>query len=420
MPDDRKITVTWQELNTRKVEARVKEQEALGRTRRYAQMKPEALPEPLPTGKARGSLLYNAAVYMAAFGLLGGLLAWGLGLAMQQFRPQGREQAAELLRVMDNVRKAKEAGRVTAAEAMASADAIRWEGRRNPHFLLAANPDLTLAERRAVETQIRRDDLKVFIANVLSYGVCGVLIAVCLAGAEPAVERNWPGVVINGSVGACAGLLGGIVVALFVERLYAAFAGGEHVSPARQVVARGITWAVLGLFLTVGPAVVMWNLKKLAIGLLGGLAGGLIGGLLFEPARALTGNPEAGRLVALVAIGAAAGAGTGLIEHAAKTGWLRVTAGLIAGKQFILYRNPTFIGSAPDCPIFLYRDPAVGKRHAALHLLPGGFEIEDLPLGGPTLVNDRPVKRARLRTGDRLTIGRTSFLFQEKVKKPKK
>jgi hypothetical protein len=430
MPDDRpKITVTWQDLNSRRVETRVKEQEALTRTRRYAQMKAESVPESAilvrPSGRLR-QLWYHSAVYMTVFGLLGGLLAWGAGAALGRLRPEGRERAASLLASMDNLRRAEQAGRIKKDEALAAADEIRWLGRRNPYFLLAANPDLTPLERDAVEAQIRRNDLKVFIANVLAYGLCGVLLAVCHAAAETAVERNWPAVAVNASVGAVIGLVGGVVVALFVEKLYGLIAGGgsPDTSFGRHLFARAATWGVLGLFLTIGPAVVMRNAKKLGISLLGGLLGGLIGGTLYQFILLFADRPETGeavgRLIALVAIGVVAGAGTGLIENAAKTGWLKVTAGLIAGKQFILYRNPTFIGAAPDCPIFLYRDPAVGKRHAAIHLVPGGFELQDLPLGGPTLVNKRPATRTRLRHGDRITVGRTSFLFQEKVKPAKK
>src|SRR5207249_2029934 len=74
----------------------------------------------------------------------------------------------------------------------------------------------------------------------------------------------------------------------------------------------------------------------------------------------------------------------------------------------------TYIGSSPDCEIYLFKDRQVGPRHAALHLVPGGFELEDLPLGQSTLVNGKPVTRVRLRHGDRISIGCTSFLFQEK------
>ena len=97
-----------------------------------------------------------------------------------------------------------------------------------------------------------------------------------------------------------------------------------------------------------------------------------------------------------------------------RSGWLRVIAGVLAGKQFVLYRNPTFIGSAPDCQIYLFKDAKVGPRHAAIHLLPGAFELEDLPMGVKTTINGKPVNKARLRHGDRVTVGATSFLFQER------
>jgi pSer/pThr/pTyr-binding forkhead associated (FHA) protein len=42
--------------------------------------------------------------------------------------------------------------------------------------------------------------------------------------------------------------------------------------------------------------------------------------------------------------------------------------------------------------------------------------LEDLPLGGKTLVNGRPITRTRLRNGDRVQIGSTAFTFQEKPK----
>jgi pSer/pThr/pTyr-binding forkhead associated (FHA) protein len=118
--------------------------------------------------------------------------------------------------------------------------------------------------------------------------------------------------------------------------------------------------------------------------------------------------------VAILAIGVITGVGTGLIENAAKLGWLKVIEGLIAGKQFILYRNPSFIGSSPQCEIYLFRDNQVLRRHAALHMVPGGYEIEDLGTQR-TLVNNRAVRRLRLHSGDRIQIGRTRFAFHEKA-----
>jgi hypothetical protein len=168
--------------------------------------------------------------------------------------------------------------------------------------------------------------------------------------------------------------------------------------------------------MSAAPGVVMRNTRKLLLGLIGGLAGGVIGGALFDPIHRATGSDVVSRLVAIVSIGVITGVGTALVESIAKQGWLRVVKGLIAGKQFVVYRNPTFIGASPQCEVYLFKDPHVGRRHAAVHVRSSGYEIEDLGTGYGTTINGRLVRRARLRNGDRVQIGDTSFTFQEKAR----
>jgi len=138
---------------------------------------------------------------------------------------------------------------------------------------------------------------------------------------------------------------------------------------------------------------------------------------LFDPIAKYSGNAVLSRLIAIVSIGVITGVGTALVENIAKQGWLKVIQGLIAGKQFIIYRNPTFIGSSPHCEIYLFKDSKVGPRHAALHILPGGYDIEDLGTGSKTIINGRPIRRARLRSGDQIRVGSTAFTFQERPRK---
>ena len=410
------ITVTYDDLQSRKVDTRLKEQDALARNRAYAQMREENVPQ-APAAKARPSIWYNATFTLAVFGLVGGLLAWGLATLLQ-FKPSAEAQANELRQAVRELTFGLETSRLSPAQQMA-VEQIERQGRKNQYYKIAADPTMSDAQKQAEVEQLRKDEAwKAFFANVLAYGLCGMLIALALSVAEPTVDRNVPSVIINGSIGATLGLAGGVVVALFVDRLFRALGGelvGTPLSSANQIIARSVTWGVMGLFLTIGPAVVMKNFRRLVVGLTGGLLGGLIGGALYEPVFKLSGQAAVGQLVALLAIGLLAGVATGLIENAAKKGWVRVIAGVIAGKQFILYRNPTFIGSSPDCQIYLFKDKKVGRRHAAIHIVKGGFEIEDLPLGASTVVNNKPVKRTRLRHGDRVTIGATCFLFQEKA-----
>lgn len=412
-----KIQIQWDDLKTRKVDQRLKEQEALERNRRQAEMNPLAAEVDAP---ARQSLWYNSIFTMALFGLLGGLLAWGGG-ELLRFRPNPKTEAETHMAEIGDLVRRSQSGQVPAAEADTAIHELRSEYASNPYFAIYADTTLSEAQKDARLAELnQRESIKTFIANVLSFGLCGMLIAMCLSIAEPVVDHNRQGAIINGAAGATLGLLGGVIVSLFVDQLYNALVDTVSQSAGSiypRILARSLTWGILGLFLTIAPGLVMRNGKKLTIGLIGGLLGGLVGGALFDPvAQATNGNTHLSRLVVLLAIGIIAGAATGLIENAAKSGWLKVTAGLIAGKQFILYRNPTFIGSGPECQIYLFRDNKIGRRHAAVHIVPGGFELENLPLGATTLVNGKSIERVRLRGGDVIQIGATCFSFQEKEK----
>jgi hypothetical protein len=408
------LTISWDELNTRKVDQRLREQQALTRNRAYARLQPDDLPVAQP---GRVSLLNSTTFCMAALGLVGGLLAWGCGFLVL-IRP-AELQAVELMEAIQRYQIQRGAGVLTPTEADAAVTLLRAEGESNPYFAAMDETGLSDAQRAGRMAEVkRRAAVKRSTINVLSFGLCGMVLATCLGIGEPLSERNLPRGVRNGALGAALGLIGGISVSLFIDSVYRAMGGdGADVQQytLRDVLARACAWGVLGLFLAAGPGLLMGNLKKTAIGLTGGLIGGAIGGALFDPVSAVAG-PQISRLVALCAIGLLTGIGTGLIENAAKTGWLKVTAGLIAGKQFILYRNPTYIGSGPECQIYVFRDPNVGRRHAALHMVPGGIELEDLPLGKASMINGQPVSRARLHHGDQISIGTTTFLFQEKTK----
>lgn len=255
------------------------------------------------------------------------------------------------------------------------------------------------------------------VPTLLFTASIAVLLATFLSIAEQVVARNWRGAIINGSTGIIFGLFGGIVVALFINKFYTWMLGADpDIAFSRQILARGIGWAVLGVFVSIAPGIVLRNAKRLVIGLTGGFLGGLLGGLLFDPIVLATGSDRVSRWVGISSIGVLAGVATGLIEHAAKAGWLRVSVGLLAGKQFVLYRNPTYVGSSPQCEIYLFKDVHIAPRHAAIRTVAGGFEIEDLRTSTGTFVNGQAVSRIRLRNNDQVQIGSTTFSFQEKAK----
>ena len=97
-----------------------------------------------------------------------------------------------------------------------------------------------------------------------------------------------------------------------------------------------------------------------------------------------------------------------------------MTAGPLKGKQFIIYRNPTLIGSSPRCDIYLFKDPVVEEAHAAIHQIRDGYELEDKGSKSGTYVNNVRVKRKRLVSSDQIRIGNALFVYSEREKKEKK
>jgi hypothetical protein len=410
-----KINISWDELKTSKVEKHLQQQQAVARNQRYAKMSTGDV-KVTADATPSGSIWYNSVFRLAVFGLLGGLLAWGCGQLLH-LRSDPRHEADEAISAINEIRatittKAGDEG-ITASQAQAAIDNVVRGYPDNAYLQVFLNDSLSAADKDAKRAEL--DDAnkwKNLLVNLLGFGLCGIMVSVCLSVAEPVIDRNMPAFVIGGAVGTLLGLVGGLAAAIVIDQIYV------HLGSDSQI-ARAASWGVLGCFISIAPGIVARNFKRTLIGMVGGSMGGIIGGMMLQPATVLSGNnPEIGKLVAMLFIGLVAGIATGTIESVARSGWLKVTQGLIAGKQFILYRNPTFIGSAPDCQIYLFRDPVVGRKHAAIHIQKGRFELEDLPLGGRTMVNGEIVTRKKLRDGDKIKIGATEFVFQEKTAKP--
>jgi hypothetical protein len=413
--DKSSIKISWDDLKSQQVDDRLRAQEQIGSTKSHY----EHANVVAPTMKTSrwAAIAHNAIAYLTAFGLLGALLGWGAGEALS-LRPAAADEARQLINDYESIARAEKTGRYSAAEAKRVRDAFVRRHAENPYFAAHIDPSLSQEDRERQTVQaMEKDRQGEFVADLMFFAVSGLFIAIALASADRLVDRNFSGATVNAAIGAVAGLLGGAVVALLSRTITNAIVGpaDEAVDGRMLMFAGAVKWSLLGAIIAAAPGLALRSSKRTLIGVAGGLVGGLLGGLMFAPIEAVTGSAMIGRLVGLLAIGGCAGAASGFIESVAKQGWLRVVEGLIAGKQFILYRNPTFIGSAAMSHIYLFRDPQVGRRHAAIYQTPAGFEIENLPLGSPTFVNDRPVTRVRLREGDRVRCGRTVFVFQEKT-----
>ena len=408
--NDEKITISLEDVNSAKVDAEVRRQEIASRMAAH-----QATVESTTSNAKRmnpSGLFRRSLVYMAIFGLVASLLGWGLG-EITEYKIDNNSlvvfQRFVDVYVMQNPN-------ATTWQFKTKCRALRGENEKfanNPYF---DKEYLEAAEWK--KTQIRqRDESAIKAWNRLWYVLIAMVISLGIAIAEPVVSQNKRSAIINGILGVFLGAIGGFIVSLFVNDIYQFLGGGDDDSGfIQQMFARGVGWSILGLFIAIAPGIVLRSWKKFGLGLAGGAIGGLLGGLLFDLICRWTGSDVPARCFNIVGLGLGAAIATTLLEDLAKQGWLRVATGVITGKQFILYRNPTVIGSSPKCEIYLFKDPTVAAKHAAINGVGGKFLVT--ALGGATvLMNGTPVKQQTLKNGDQLKIGNTIFLFEARVMK---
>jgi hypothetical protein len=361
-PDDLPIRITSADLHTEKVEEWLKREEAI-----------RAVPEeaaPQPPGPF--AFLLNSVVYTTIAGFLGGFLGWAV---LEPFFDDNEESAMQV------------------------------------------------------------------VTGILFFPLIGMMIGGCVAAMEGLVSRNWRRALSHGAItlaisfglSLAGGIVGGIFYGLGNWAVVAAFSLDPEAPDFRgasffgQMVSRGLAWAVAGLCIGVAQGLAAKSKKVTANGVVGGLVGGLLGGLLFDPVdRLVMGEDwlsperrqgaEISRCVGISIVGLLVGFFLGLVENLAKDAWLYMKAGPLRGKQFILYHDPTIIGSSPKSHVYLFKDPAVEPRHATISLYGNRHQVKDLGTPAGTAVNGRPVRSHVHAAGDRIQIGDTVLEYGQRLR----
>lgn len=257
--------------------------------------------------------------------------------------------------------------------------------------------------------------------NFLLMPVVVGLMAISFGIAESLVERSMKKALIRAGLALPLGAVLGFVFYFVANTLFrivistgATFGVHSYRNPAFWI-ERAIAWAVFGGAGGVVYGIVGQSFKKGKFGVLGGLIGAGIGGILFDPIAMWTGGPSGAvsRAVGFTIFGLSTGAMMGVVESALKDRWFYVTAGPLAGKQFILYKTQTAIGSEQQCDIYLFKDPSILPRHAVLET--NGARIT-LRAAGQVFVGGVPVSSRVLLDGDLVQIGRYAFRYKEKVR----
>jgi CDP-diglyceride synthetase len=253
--------------------------------------------------------------------------------------------------------------------------------------------------------------------NILIIPIIVALLCVGFGISESIVERSPKKALIRGGLCLPMGIVFGFIFEFIANIIYTIGLGicaemgvQSYKNPAVWVV-RGIAWMVFGAAGGVVYGIVGMSPKKTLYGVLGGVIGAGLGGVLFDPIAMLTHGGALSRAVGFGLVGLATGVAVGLVESALKDRWLYVTAGPLAGKQFILYKPRTVIGSDQKCDIYLFKDSNILKEHAIVDIAGSRIMFRAI---GDSYVNGQPVRQQVLMSGVVIQIGRYAFRYQER------
>jgi len=274
-----------------------------------------------------------------------------------------------------------------------------------------------------------------------------IFIAFIIGLAESLVERSPRKALRRGGIALIAGLVLGPISFFLVEGfqvgdiqfegLYA-LAGQvmekmgvnpDNIKHPLQWLRRGLVWTLFGVAAGLTYGLTGFTPKKALFGAVGGFLGAGLGALMFDPIAAILGELGSGessgifsRAIAFSLMGGFTGLAVGLVETALKDRWLYVSSGPLAGKQFVLYKARTLIGSDQTCDIYLFKDPTIQPHHAEVSLADGKINllahapIEISSNAGST----HPItdgQSVALHSGQKIIIGRYTFDFEEKARR---
>lgn len=272
------------------------------------------------------------------------------------------------------------------------------------------------------------------LAAALMFPVTAAFIGLFLGAAEGIMCRNGLRALKSSAVSLGVGFLGGLVALIPTGIVFGILSTiavsmmdelpqDEMVMPTGMallvlMMGRAAAWSIASVPAGIGQGIALKEKKVIINGLVGALLGGLLGGLLFDPISLILisedGQATYSRAVGFVTIGIFVGLFIGLVEGWTKTAWVLMQKGPLAGKQFIIYKDSTVLGSSPKADIYLFKDDAIEPRHALIINRGGRFEIEDCSTPDGTYVNGIPITQTTLQDKDQIVLGKTVLEFSLK------
>lgn len=254
-------------------------------------------------------------------------------------------------------------------------------------------------------------------------GLIGAVFGAVYSSWDKLIARLWEGAAPQAGIGALVGGIAGAISGAIAQSTYHSIvvsilkdSSTLNADDVRFYLARALAWAIFGVAVGAACAIAQRATRKLVNASLGGLVGGAVGGLFFQwlGSSGTVHDGTIARFLALAVIGGGIGAAIGFIETARRQAWVKIVAGGMAGKEFIVYHANANVGSSPKCEITLIKDPAIAAYHFRIDDQ-GGRRTLAAYDGCATAVNGQPVTSHVLRDGDVIQVGSTSMRYAERA-----
>ena len=256
-------------------------------------------------------------------------------------------------------------------------------------------------------------------------------IGLTILAIDSATQRNLRKLGISLGIGAPVAIGAGLLVGGIAHLIYSPWVNSIYEEAQNQVnlgmifseqqyydfitsrlhLARGIAWSIVGIAAGLTIGIASKSLRRLLVTTLGGFVGGFFGGFVFD----FFSGVNSARITGMIITGLLIGLSMALIEQAAKSRWIEIVSGGMAGKQFILYKTDITIGSSPRADITLIKDPAIPELAARLTIQGSQAILESLNPSLPVAVNNQVAIRSVLTDGAQITFGKSIVRYREKA-----
>jgi hypothetical protein len=274
-------------------------------------------------------------------------------------------------------------------------------------------------------------DASTTVTNIMFTFLMAFVIGTTLAIVDASTTRIFSKVAIAAAIAIPSSIVSGLAFGALANAFYTAqvtniytdaytrISNGESEEIVDQSIKnalhlpRGVAWLLVGIAAGLTVGVASRSLKRTGLTVGGGAVGGFIGGFVFDFIP--DGLLWVAQVVGIGVTGLLIGLSMALLEQAARTQWIEIVEGGMAGKQFILYKSEITIGSSPSADITLIKDPSISPVHARIFAAAGRSQIESLDPTRPISVNGTVTMRMQLEDSVYITIGSTQVLFREKA-----